>query len=547
VTGVAANTFRPSDLLSLRSRWARLSGGGSAPAGTTVRLLASYTIDPLVPYLGVRLHDADLPADLSVGPYHQILQQCLDDTSDTGRLRPAVLVVAPRLEDYAADGGARDLVHLADVALAAAARWRSCLVFVLPAVPEQRPYGVGDGGRRTGTAATAAAVRERLRAVFSGRPNVLLADAEEAVRAVGARSAHRPAMYRFARVPYAEAVFDQLAQQLAGLLRLRHGNGQRAVVLDTAGLGAEGLAELRRPLDLMRRRGTRLAIRAAEPTAELGPVLAEALPELLADARVALVADDRPLADQLASVVRHFAVPTASMALLTSVSAPLDAGAAEVVVLGEEPADWASDLAAAGLLDALPAPEGSVRSPEGSVPAPDGETGAVAEPVAGARTEVSLAEFIAGLDVGVTFQDVDRALDGSTAELVARAHDFTLGENRPPHSSGPGFAVAANVTDRLGDYGTSAVAAVHHANGVAGVDVFSVSCPALGRGVEDRVLQEIVARADRDGCHTVRIEYEETGRNQVAVNFLHAAAERTWNAPSGREMRIVIARTEADR
>lgn len=540
MTGVSVNTSGSAHLLSLRTRWSRLARADAGTGATTVRLLASYTIDPLVPYLGVRLHDAGVPGALSVGPYHQILQQCLDDTSETGRMRPAVLVVAPRFEDFADDGDGRDLVHIADAALAAAARWRSCLLFVLPAVPEQRPYGVGDGCHGAGTVAAAGAVRERLRALLAGRPNVLLADADEAVRAVGARRAHRPAMYRFARVPYTEAVFDHLGEQLAGLLRLRNGTGRRAVVVDTTGVGAEGLAELRHPLEALRRRGVHLALGSAGPATELGRMLADAAPELLADPRVALIADTAPLSEQLAVAGARFAVPADVTVVLTATPAPAGTGAAEVVVLGEEPAGWESDLAAAGLLDALPVTDGSVRSPEE-------EPGAVEEPVPGGRSDGSLAEFIAGLRVTVTFHEVARDLDEQTAELLARAHDFTLGENRAVHASGPGFAVAASVRDRLGDYGVSSVAAVHLVDGVARVDIFSVSCPALGREVEDRVLREIVARADREGCHTVLIEYEETGRNQVAVDFLRAVAERTWTAPSGREMRMVFERTETGR
>ncbi|MCG7204949.1 hypothetical protein [Streptomyces arenae] len=527
------------DLLALRTRWTRLAGDGSAPSGTSVHLLASYTIDPLVPYTGVHLHDAGVPVRLSVGPYHQILQQCLDDSSETGRLRPDVLVVAPRPEDFAG-GDARDLVEIADAALAAAQRWRSCLVFVLPAVPEQRPFGIGDEGRRTGTAASAAALREHLRVLLADRPNVLLADAERAVRAVGAGVAHRPVMYRLARVPYAEAVFDHLGRQLVGLLRLRLGRTRRAVVLDVTGLDADGLAELREPLELLRRRGHRLAIRAADRSPHTGAVLAGTLPELLADSRVELVADGRPLAEQLASVAARLQVPSESTILLTAAAAPLDAGPAEIVRLIGEPADWTAHVVAAGVLDALPVPEEPGAAPHGVPPEGDAPTYA-------AGGQVSLADFIEGLGVQVTFDEVDRALDDRTSELVARAHDFTLGENRTPHASGPGFSVAARVTDRLGDYGTSAVAAVHYADAVAEVDVFSVSCPAMGRGVEERVLWEIVARADADGCHTVLVEYEETGRNQVAADFLSAAAERTWKAPSGREVRMKTVRKESDR
>src|SRR5215471_12103965 len=77
----------------------RRRGLPAAPAVLTVGLLATYTIDPVAPYLHVALADADLVPEIVVGPFDQILPECLDDRGRMARLAPDVLVVAPRWEE----------------------------------------------------------------------------------------------------------------------------------------------------------------------------------------------------------------------------------------------------------------------------------------------------------------------------------------------------------------------------------------------------------------------------------------------------------------
>src|SRR5215471_21597098 len=158
-----------SSLLETRSRWREISRT-ERPTALRVALLASYTIDPLVPYLGVLLDEAGHPAEIRVGPYNQIVQQCLDEESQTAAGRPDVVVVAPRFEELSAGPADQvgDLLALAETALAAAGRWRACLVFVLPAVPEPGWEGVGGDGDAAGVHAVAAAAREAVRARLGG-------------------------------------------------------------------------------------------------------------------------------------------------------------------------------------------------------------------------------------------------------------------------------------------------------------------------------------------------------------------------------------------
>ena len=549
-----------SSLLTVRRRWQEvLRRQPSTPL--RVGLLASYTVDPLVPYLGMGLHDAGLPSALSVGPFNQILQQCLDDDGVTARHQPDVLVVAPRFEELgglagehpgAGDEWTDDLLRLSDVALAAAERWRACLVYVLPAIPEDRPLGVGDAGDLGGVAASATLARTALRTRLAGLPDVLLADAEEAVREIGSRDAHHPALFRFAKVPYTETWFASLGAQLVRLLRLRYGLAPRAAILDADSLLSAAAAAapqatadaLRAVLQELRQAGVRLAARGGGDPNEVWGALASALPDLLDDLLDTSAIDDRPVAEQVRAIAAAADVPAAATVLLTTDPA-LATGtgdqpaAGSAVLLGDDPESWPALLRAAGMFDRLPEPMADDQR-GGAFPAraahPRQTTSRGLEP------PLTTADFVASLNVVVAYLPVEHGDVAKVAELVERAKGFTLGI---PHTARDItsraediFAVA--VRDRFGDYGISAAVAMCAADGVCTVDLFSVSCPVLGKEVEDRVLRELVARADREGCATVVFRYRPTGQNDVAQRFLRNAVARPWPAGSDREIRLRI-------
>jgi predicted enzyme involved in methoxymalonyl-ACP biosynthesis len=78
------------------------------------------------------------------------------------------------------------------------------------------------------------------------------------------------------------------------------------------------------------------------------------------------------------------------------------------------------------------------------------------------------------------------------------------------------------------------VVALAFAADVCRVEVLSVSCPVMGRGVEPLVLQEVVRIAGRHGLGTVELVLTPTGRNGVALEFAAEAEERTWDGGDGR-------------
>ncbi|RAS66001.1 putative enzyme involved in methoxymalonyl-ACP biosynthesis [Lentzea atacamensis] len=453
------------DLAAVRTRWQEIARTGERPV-ISIGFLASYTIDPVLPYLGVALHDAGLPASCHTGPYNQIVQQCLDDSSP----KTDVLVVAPRFEELG-----DDLMTAVDAALSAARRRGSFLVIVLPAVPEERAYGHLDDGRAAGTAATAHAVREEVRALLADRPDAWVVDAEQAVRAVGTSKAHHAAMFKFAKIPYTEAVFHELAAQLAGVLRAVYGATPRVVVLDGDSLqGMKNPSEFDGQLEQIHASGARLALRAGPENVDaLWEKLSAELPVFTTELVDASVTDCRPVQEQLAALAQDMGVPTESAVLLS----------------------WPVDLRRSGLLDRLPAFETAPRRDRRQV-----------------ERTVSLADFVAGLNVEVDLQPVGPDSAAKVVEVVSRAKDFTLGTEQLDLTE-PGREVfAVRVRDRFGDYGISGAVAI---SGEGVVDVFSLSCVVLGKGVQDLVLRQLPGAAV--------FRYRKTPHNQITAAFLKDA------------------------
>ncbi|MCG5216558.1 hypothetical protein [Streptosporangium sp. KLBMP 9127] len=493
----------------------------STPAALRIALLATYTADPLVPYLGVGAHEAGLPAAMTVGPLNQIARQCLDDRSETARARPDVLIVLPRFEDAPDD--LADLADLAGVALDAVRRWGTSLVFVLPALPGWVTLGVGDHGTAAGRMAAAVAARETVRAQLSGIPNVHLADAESAVREVGVRRAHHPALFRHARIPYTEEVFAALGRQLSAVLRVRHGGVTRAVVLDADSLAPAGdrgaSADVLGPaMRALRRCGVRIAVRGsggmAGCWAAVGAAFGGSWPPMVDGWAV----DDRPLSAQLDDLAEELGIYNDHMVLVTAGSAHADPGPCPVVALGENPDHWESLLAVSGVFDRAPVTFGGAPGVPSTASAPG-------------RAAPSLQEYVANLGVELSWRQADAGSLGEVTDMLLRTKDFTLGVVREEHDlagrlrSGTGEIHLAKVRDRLGDYGTGAAVGLDFRDGTCTVDVFLVSCPVLGKGVEQEVLDRIVRLArDRD-CATVTFLNRETGRNAPALDFLAKTAE----------------------
>lgn len=143
------------------------------------------------------------------------------------------------------------------------------------------------------------------------------------------------------------------------------------------------------------------------------------------------------------------------------------------------------------------------------------------------REQAGFEEFLARLELEVDI----RALSGADVEraeqLVRRTNQFTL---RPRSADGGDLARwrergevwTAAARDRFGDYGQIGLLALRVDGDQLDVLAWNLSCRALGRGVEERLLLWLADRADRLGCVKVRLTAERTDRNVPARRLLAA-------------------------
>ncbi|MFI9568126.1 SDR family NAD(P)-dependent oxidoreductase [Streptomyces rishiriensis] len=143
------------------------------------------------------------------------------------------------------------------------------------------------------------------------------------------------------------------------------------------------------------------------------------------------------------------------------------------------------------------------------------------------RESAGFEEFLAqlGLEVDIrelTGDDVQRA-----EQLVRRTNQFTMRARSADgrdlerwRRSGEVWTAAAR--DRFGDYGQIGLIAVRRDGDQLDVLGWAMSCRALGRGVEERLLGWLAGRAEELDCTKIRLSAERTPRNVPARRLIAA-------------------------
>ncbi|MFD0360146.1 HAD-IIIC family phosphatase [Nocardia sp. GCM10030253] len=149
-----------------------------------------------------------------------------------------------------------------------------------------------------------------------------------------------------------------------------------------------------------------------------------------------------------------------------------------------------------------------------------------------ARAATEFAEFLDRLNLEVDIEPLTEATIERARQLVRRTTQFTLAAvtvDDLDRWRDEGEVWTATARDRFGDYGLISVLALRKDADSLWIRGWQLSCRALGRGVEERLLSWSADRADALGCSTVRISVERTARNEparrLAARLLAGATE----------------------
>ncbi|MEO8369401.1 MAG: HAD-IIIC family phosphatase [Candidatus Solibacter sp.] len=148
-----------------------------------------------------------------------------------------------------------------------------------------------------------------------------------------------------------------------------------------------------------------------------------------------------------------------------------------------------------------------------------------AERTRAARASTNLTDFIASLELEVAIAPLQAAQTDRVAQLTQRTNQMNVTCIRRSAAEIQRLAaecLTVHVTDRFGSYGLTGAILFNVESDRLTVDTFLLSCRALGRGVEHRMVARLGEIALERGLASVQIPFVSGQRNQPALLFLES-------------------------
>ncbi len=159
-----------------------------------------------------------------------------------------------------------------------------------------------------------------------------------------------------------------------------------------------------------------------------------------------------------------------------------------------------------------------------------------------------LKSYVDSLDIRIEFREMDVSTSIRASELTYRTTQFntsgvhwTAGQIVSAINRGEILGITCNVEDRFGSYGLVGVILLSPGAHAFSVELLALSCRALGRGVEERMIAHVLKIAEQHGYKWVEVPVRSTNRNKPAINFFERVSNETLDVDNRSERRYRIA------
>lgn len=542
----AWRTFRKSQA---NETSASVGPGGSGESDVNIGVTASYTIDPLVPYLGALLLESGVARpNIVCANYNQIVRTCLDPASEFGSQRLDAIVVFWRIEDIAAPQDSVQALESCQMMLSAVTQLRTqfagTIILALPPRPRAHTEGIAEYSRVPALTLVWHRVLTEVSRMTKEFQGLYSIDLEAVIAAHGQPAAldHRKELLY--RQPYTDVFHASCAEAVVRILRARRTEPKKCLVLDCDntlwggvigedGLGGIQLGEdfpgnayrrLQEQIVVLRRSGVFIALNSKNNPDDVWEMFDthDGMALKREDISVSKV-NWRPKSENLKEIARELNIGLDSLVFLDDSHFEVEevrAHAPEVTVVQvpEEVADIPQFMRSVARhfdrLDITADDRTRVNMMQQEIERRD---------LAQKMTE---ADFLATLGLEVylyTPTDTDLA---RVTQLINKTNQFNVTTRRYLPEDVAGFVAAsdcdiycASVRDRFGDYGLIGVAIVRHGNTNSVFDTLLMSCRVLGRGIETTMIAHGLDLARGRGNAELAGHYIPTRKNAMVADL----------------------------
>lgn len=508
-------------------------------SGPSIVISATFTADAIEQTLAFWMRELGFGYRIRMAPYNQVFQLLLDPGGALAANRDGINIVLVRFEDWAhaQDGAAPDLARLeADVQHFVASLERAAASFAAPFVVAICPPSPGfDAAFQSRMEAWTAVALDAVSTVHLIRPQEI--DALYPVARVD-----DPLADKLGHLPYTPAYFAALGTMLARKIHALRTPPFKAVALDCDDTLWRGICGEDGPQGVVVDAPRRALQEFMLAEQARGMLLC-----LCSKNNVEDVLDTFRQHPEMVLRLEHFTAWRINWspkpANLAALAEELELGLDSFILVDDNPRECREVEAAYPQVLSLALPPRDEEIPAflrhvwafDRLRVTDEDR---ARPAMYAREvdrhrarqqAASLEDFLANLRLEVRIAPMSPKDLARVAQLTQRTNQMNFTTVRRSESdiqallgSGKAECLTVDVSDRFGSYGLAGAMIFRGGADTLAVDTFVLSCRALGRGVEHRMLAALGRIARERGLSAVEARFVRSQRNRPALLFLES-------------------------
>jgi FkbH-like protein len=522
-----------------------------------VGIAATFTSNNLVPFLGSHLiGECYLPA-ISLGPYNQIFQACLNPEEFFGKGCDAAVLLW-RVEDLMfaelsgflagdkdqAKAALQKLDHLIGTVATLRKKFTGTIILGLPPNCSHGPAGLSSLESPT----SAATLHELLVTHLKNHriAGVHLFDFHVVQNSFGIDVSLDWRQWYLYRQPFSDRFLDVVGKKLSRIILAARRPPKKCIVLDAdntlwGGIigedGLEGIAlgdefpgtafrDFQTQLLHLKSQGVLLAIASKNNEADVWEVFDKHDGMILRREDISAWAINwDPKAENILQIAKKLNIGSDSLVFIDDNAMEIEymrQARPEVtsVHLPDEPADILPAIQALTLFDTFEITEEDRH--RGAMMAVENERTALGQ------ENLTREGFQRALEMRISFAPACAEDLGRVTQLINKTNQFnlttvrrSLDEVRELCSSADQRVYALRVWDKFGDYGLTGVVITDNADPkIWKIDTLLLSCRVLGRGVETALLASLASDARSEGAVQLTASFIPTAKNSPAAEFL---------------------------